>query len=206
MRIRGTAVLTALALLFVSGCTSCKRFGYEGFGRDGWQKPEQVIEALAPLQGARIADLGAGGGYFTFRLADAAGPEGVVYAVDIDPDMTQYLEERAQKEGRENIRVVLAKPDDSLLPEGEIDLILTVNTYHHLQNRGDYLAHLVGRLRPGGRIAVIEFDGKSGWFSRMFGHNTDPDLITSEMEAAGLTLAVAPDFLERQAFLIFARK
>ena len=203
--IRGTAVLTALALLFVSGCTSCKRFTYEGFGRDGWQKPDQVIEALGPLQSAQVADLGAGGGYFTFRLADAVGPEGAVYAVDIDPDMTQYLEGRAQDEGRENIRVVLAKPDDSLLPPGEIDLIFTVNTYHHLQHRSDYLAHLAGSLRPGGRIAVIEFDGK-GWFSRMFGHNTDPDVIKSDMDAAGLELVEAPDFLGRQSFLIFARK
>jgi ubiquinone/menaquinone biosynthesis C-methylase UbiE len=204
--IRGAVGLVALGLVFIGGCTSCKRFAYSGPGRDGWQKPDQVMAALAPLEAKQVADLGAGGGYFTFRLADAVGSQGTVYAVDVDPDMTEYLSGRVREEGRENVRIVLAEFEDPKLPPGGIDLILTVNTYHHLQDRTAYFARAAGALRPGGRIAVIEFDGRGGLFSRFFDHKTDPGLIKDEMEAAGFRLAEAPEFLERQSFLIFARE
>ena len=86
---RVVAALAVLLVLLAGGCNKLKRSAYDGFGRDGWQQPDRVIEALALEPGARVADLGAGGGYFTFRLADATGPDGLVYAVDVDPGMLE---------------------------------------------------------------------------------------------------------------------
>ncbi len=199
----------ALALLLVStiAIVSCggsfRRFLYAGPGRDGWQQPDRVVEALAVAPGARVADLGAGGGYFTFRLADAVGPDGLVFAIDVDPNMLEYLEERVRDEGIANVKVVEAAYDDARIPESGADLVLTVNTYHHISDRPVYFRQLAGSLRPGGRVAIIELDDGS-WFRRWFGHYTDADVIRSEMESAGYRLAAEHDFLDRQSFLVFA--
>jgi ubiquinone/menaquinone biosynthesis C-methylase UbiE len=191
-------VCAALAL----GCSSFKRFGYEGFDRDEWQHPERVLEELAIEPGTRIADVGAGGGYFTFKLADATGESGSVYAVDVDEDMTTYLEERAAEEGRSNVNVILGEFGDPLLPDGEIDLLFTSNTYHHLEDRVAYFGGVRADLAPGGRIAILELRGES-WFSRNFGHFTDRDEIVREMIEAGYEEVASHDFIERQTFTIF---
>lgn len=149
--------LTALALALSAGCNAVKRFGYEGFGRDDWQQPERVVEALHVAPGSRVADLGAGGGYFTFRLAGAVGPEGVVYAVDVDPGMTEYIAERAKREGYANVTVIEAAADDPKLPPGGIDLVFTCNTYHHIPDRRAYFESLTRVLAPGGRVAIVEY-------------------------------------------------
>ena len=113
-RFWGVAFLAALVLL--AGCTALKRFAYEGFGRDGWQKPDEVIAALALRAGDRIADIGSGSGYFTLRLARAVGPSGKVYAVDIDHAMNEDLAARAREAGLANIEIVNARVDDPMLP------------------------------------------------------------------------------------------
>jgi predicted methyltransferase len=195
--------LAALSLSLGLGCTDLKRFAYEGFGRDRWQHADQVVRALDIQPGSRVADLGAGGGYFTFRLADAVGPEGIVYAVDIDDGMIRYLERRARREGRANVRTILAAPDDPRLPAGGVDLVFTCNTYHHLGDRVTYFARLRESLRPDGRVAIIDSTGV-GLFHRLFGHATPADTIRREMEAAGYRLEVPHDFLDRQSFLVFA--
>lgn len=200
-RLRATAVLALL--LAGPGCGSLKRFAYEGVGRDEWQQPDAVIEALAIEPGARVADIGAGGGYFTFRLARAVGPTGVVYAVDVDDDMLHYLEERVAREGVENVKVVRGELADPLLPDGEIDLVFTCNTYHHLRERARYFADLRRDLAPGGRVAVIELNGAS-WFSRTFGHETPKREIVEELTEAGYRTVADHGFLERQSFLVFA--
>jgi ubiquinone/menaquinone biosynthesis C-methylase UbiE len=198
-------VLAVGALLTVGaiGCSSCKRFAYEGLGRDRWQKPEQVIEALGLGAGDRVADLGAGSGYFTFRLADVVGPEGIVFAIDVDRDMTSHLEQRVKEQERTNVRVVLAEFDDPLLPDGGVDLILIVNTYHHLEGRSAYFERLARALRPEGRIAIVEPEG--GWYSWFFPHFAKREVIEREMGDAGFRLDQELDFLPRQSFLIFAR-
>jgi len=207
MRFRRTAALAAaaLALSLAVGCGSFKRLAYEGFGgRDDWQHPERVVKTLELEAGDRVADLGAGGGYFTFRLAEAVGPGGRVWAVDVDPDMLGHLAEEAASRGLPQVETVRAEPDDPELPDGEVDLVFTVNTWHHLADHADYFARVRERdLAPGGRVAVIELDG-SGWFVRWFGHYTEREAIVDEMAAAGFALAEAPDFLERQHFLLFA--
>jgi ubiquinone/menaquinone biosynthesis C-methylase UbiE len=170
--------------------------------RARWQQPEAVIQSLSIRPGDRVADLGAGGGYFTFRLADAVGPRGKVYAVDVDTGSLDYIARRAQEQGYANIEVILAKYDDPLLPEGGVDLIFTCNTYHHLENRTDYFASAARYLRPDGRVAVIDLNGKS-WFHKLFGHWTAKETSRGEMEAAGYSLTNDFEFLSRQTFQVF---
>jgi arsenite methyltransferase len=198
------AFVLLLGMLLLAGCTTTlKRCAYEGLGRDGWQHPDRVIEALALRPGDRVADLGSGGGYFTFRLARAVGPTGRVYAVDIDEALNADLRARAAREGFANVEVILARPDDPLLPPASIDLIFTSNTYHHLKDRVAYFASAGKALAPDGRIAVIDFD-RRGWMHSL-GHYTDPDTIKAEMGAAGYRLEQEHAFLPRQSFLLFSR-
>jgi ubiquinone/menaquinone biosynthesis C-methylase UbiE len=184
-----------LALLLLAGCTTLKRCAYSGIGRDSWQQPEKVIESLNIRPGEYVADLGSGGGYFTFRLARAVGPMGRVYAVDVDEGLNRDLSQRAEREGLKNIEVILAKPEDPLLPESGIDLIFTSNTYHHIRERGRYFANLKKYLRPGGRIAIIDFN-QEGWI-QSFGHYTPADVIKKDMSAAGYRLEREFDFLPK---------
>jgi arsenite methyltransferase len=197
-RLQAAAAIAA----FCAGCTQLKRFAYEGWGRDKWQQPEKVIASLQLQPGACVADLGSGGGYFTFRLAKAVGPTGHVYAVDVDQGLIDYIADRARDEGADNISVILAKYEDPLLPEGGVDLIFTSNTYHHLEERVVYFRNARKYLRPEGRVAIIELAGK-GWFDSWFGHWTSSETIRAEMEAAGYHLQHEYTFLPRQFFLVF---
>jgi len=201
---RRAAALLGVTLLagLGSGCSALKRFGYEGVDRDEWQQPEQVVEVLRIEPGMRVADIGAGGGYFTFRLADAVGAQGLVWAVDVDEDMTDYLEARAAEQGRDNVRVVLGRFEDPLLPDGEIDLVFTSNTYHHLQDRVTYFRNLKTDLAPGARVAILELRGAS-WFSRTFGHYTDRETIVDELGEAGYRELESHDFVTEQSFTVF---
>jgi predicted methyltransferase len=155
------------------------------------------VAALGLVPGQKVADLGAGGGYFTGRLAQAVGADGVAYAVDVDPEMTAHLAAKAAP----NVKAVLAKPDDPVLPE-RVDLIFTCNTYHHLPDRSTYFRSAQQYLRPGGRVAIVEYE-KHGWLQRVFPHYTPPETIRAEMTAAGYRLVAEHDFLERQSFQVF---
>ena len=195
--------LLGLALLFLPSCAFLKQCAYEGFQRDQWQQPQKVIETLALRPGDHVADLGSGSGYFTFRLAAAVGPQGKVYAVDIDREMNDLLAQAIKEKNVGNVEVILARPDDPLLPPAGVDLVLTVNTYHHFENRVAYFQKLRKYLRPGGRIAVIDFDRRA-WFEGLWKHYTPPEFIKREMEQAGYGLQHELTFLDRQSFLIFA--
>jgi len=201
---KATHTLTAVALLLLSACATLKRCSYEGFNRDDWQQPDRVIRSLEIQPGARIADIGSGGGYFTFRFAAAVGPQGRVYAADVDTSLNDYVRGRAREEAQENIEVVLAKYDDPSLPVEGVDLIFLSNTYHHIDDRPSYFANAKKYLRDDGRIAIIEFDGR-GWFQTLFGHYTPGEVIKEEMEAAGYRLTQEFDFLSKQSFLVFSR-
>jgi arsenite methyltransferase len=189
--------------LIVGGCARLKQCAYEGISRDDWQQPQKLIGALNIQPGAVIADLGSGSGYFTFRLAEAVGAGGKVYAVDIDPDMIGLVTKTAKEKSIRNIEPILAKPDNPLLPKAAVDLIFTSNTYHHIDDRIRYFSNLRQFLRPGGRIAIIEFD-RRGWLQGLLRHYTPSEFIEREMEQAGYTLQQSFDFLDRQSFLIFA--
>ena len=200
---RAVWLVPPFLLVLALGCAPCKRCLYEGFNRDDWQQPDRVIAALEIEPGDRVADLGAGGGYFTFRLADAVGPKGRVYAVDVDAGMTDYLAKRASEEGYANVEVILAEYDDPGLLEASVDLLFTSNTYHHLENRSDYFRRVRRSLRAGGRVAIIEYK-RTGWFQRIFPHFTPVASIRAEMKAAGYRLEREHDFLPKQSFLVFS--
>lgn len=168
--------------------------------RDAWQMPDRVIAALHLKPGQSVADIGAGTGYFTVRLARAeAAPK--VYGVDIEPSMVGYIRDRAAKEGMKNIVAVQATADSANLPD-RVDVVLIVDTYHHIGEREKYFRTLAKSLKPGGRVAIIDFkvdspDGPPKEF------RFPPDKVKAEMAKAGYTLAEQLDFLPRQQFLIF---
>lgn len=168
--------------------------------RDAWQKPHQVIQALALKPDAVIADIGAGTGYFAMRLANMA-PKGRVYAVDIEPDMVRYLTERAKREKRGNVTAVAGAPDDPRLPE-KVDLILLVDTYHHIEGRTAYFRNLRQSLKAGGRLAIIDFRLDSP-YGPPTATRIAPERVIKELNGAGYRLEQTHTFLPYQYFLVF---
>jgi ubiquinone/menaquinone biosynthesis C-methylase UbiE len=169
--------------------------------RDAWQMPERVVEALQLTRGQRVADVGAGTGYFSTRLARAsAAPR--VYAVDIEPSMVAHLTDRANREGLANVTAVLAEADRTNLPE-PVDLVLVVDTFHHIPNRVAYFTALKADLKPGGRLAIIDFrkDAPQG---PPVEFRFTPDQIAAELAQAGFRLQASHNFLPQQVFLVFA--
>jgi predicted methyltransferase len=171
--------------------------------RDAWQKPHEVIRALALKPDAAVADLGAGTGYFAARLANML-PKGTVYAVDIEPGMVKYLGERAQREKLANLKPVSGTPGDPRLP-AKVDLVLLVDVYHHIEARERYFRALAASLKPGGRVAVIDFrlDSPSGPPKSA---RIAPERVKAELASAGYALAEEHGFLPRQYFLVFSRR
>jgi ubiquinone/menaquinone biosynthesis C-methylase UbiE len=171
-------------------------------GRDAWQKPEAVVRALGLAPGMNAADIGAGTGYFNRHLAAAVAPSGKVYAADIEPKMIAYMEERAVREKTPNVVPVLAAPDDPKLPEATLDVILIVDTYHHIDDRLRYFGRLKKALRPGGRVAVVDFHKRELPVGPSMEHKLPKEHVLGEMEAAGYRLVTEPTFLPYQYFLI----
>jgi cyclopropane fatty-acyl-phospholipid synthase-like methyltransferase len=118
--------------------------------RDAYQKPHDVMQALDVRPGEILADIGAGSGYFTMRLAHHAGASGRVYAVDVSPDMIRHLHRRVRDAGLRNVSPILAAPDDPFLPE-PVDRFVIVDVWHHIEDRPRYLALMKSLLKPGGR-------------------------------------------------------
>jgi SAM-dependent methyltransferase len=168
--------------------------------RDSWQKPHEVIQALALKPDAVVADIGAGTGYFAVRFARML-PNARVYATDVEPDMVRHLAQRAKREQLGNVLVVQSAPDDARLPE-KVDLALLVDVYHHIDSRERYFRKLKGALKPGGRVAIIDFtlDSEIGPPPRA---RVTPEKVRAELQAAGYVLAEDHLFLPNQYFLIF---
>lgn len=169
--------------------------------RDEWQKPLDVIRALALREDAIVADIGAGTGYFATRLARQL-PQGRVYATDTEPDMVRYLADRARSEALSNLRPLAAAAGEPKLPEA-VDLVILVDVYHHIDRRDRYLEALRGALKAGGRIAIIDFrlDSPVG---PPRGARIEPERVKAEFERAGYVLRDEHGFLPHQYFLVFA--
>ena len=169
--------------------------------RDAWQMPEQVIAALEITPGAAVADIGAGTGYFTVRLARDTAAR-TVYAVDIEPAMVDYVRRRADEAGLRNVVGVVAGPDSPNLP-APVDLVLIVNTYHHIPERVAYFTALRNHLAPGGRIAIIDPRKGAPGGGPPDEFRFTPEEIGAELGRADFELLSRQDFLPRQNFLVF---
>ncbi len=168
--------------------------------RDAWQKPHEVIQALALKPDALVADIGAGTGYFSVRLAHRV-PQGRVYGVDTEQAMVKHLAERAKGAKLANVSALLGAPDDPRLPE-KVDLILLVDVYHHIEERSRYFRRLRDTLKPGGRVAIIDFrrDSPTG---PPVAARIAPETVRAEFASAGFELSQEHGFLPNQYFLVF---
>lgn len=168
--------------------------------RDVWQKPHEVITALALSPDAVVADIGAGTGYFAVRLAHFV-PKGRVYGIDTEPAMVKHLGERAQKAGLANLIALPGTADAPKLPE-KVDLVLMVDVYHHVDKRGAYFGTLREGLKPGGRVVIIDFNQTSP-VGPPVKARISAEKVKGEMRAAGYRMVAEPAFLPNQYMLVF---
>lgn len=200
------AVLGSVLLPFAAGCSVASRIDYSHLlTRQGWQRTDRVIETLDLEPGDHVADLGAGEGYFSFFLADAVGPTGRVYAVEIDPEALATLEREVEARGYSNIEVIHATPTDSMLPR-PVDLVLVCNAYHHIEGRDAYFTALRQHLAADARLAVVDgkSEGAGSWFIPK-GHSLEPGQLEAELGGLGYVHTASYDFLPLQSFDVFAR-
>lgn len=169
--------------------------------RDEWQKPGRVIAALQLKPGQRVADIGAGTGYFSVRLARCGLR---VYAVDTEKAMADYLRARASKEGLKDIRVVYRPGADNISLPAAVDVALLVNVWHHIPDRAAYARKLSASLKPGGRVAIIDFK-RSSPMGPPRRYRMAAAKIRAELSEAGYTQTGRYTFLPFQHFLVFAK-
>lgn len=173
---------------------------FEGEGRAEKLQVERVMDVLGIGEGKSVADIGAGSGWFTVRAARRAGERGLVYAVEINPDFVKHIEDRAARESLKNIRAVLGKEDDPLLPERSVDAVLILKTYHEIAQPVRLLTRLRRSLRDGARLGIIDREGKGD------DHGVPRESVIKEAERAGYTLAEEHDFVKgdnMDYFLVF---
>jgi arsenite methyltransferase len=204
---RSTRTLQTLMLVTLGVMTSAQqrtpeeyaRF-LEGADRVARMQVPRVVEALELKPGMKVADLGSGSGLFTRPIAKAVAPGGVAYAVDVDAALLKIVERSAQDAGIPNIATVLAATDDAKLPEA-VDLIFICDTLHHISNQGPYLKRLRQYLKPGGRIAVIDFSER--WPDGHEPMRYSLEQLDGWMKDAGLTRTRAIEWLENSFFVFY---
>ena len=177
----------------------------EGPDRDDWQQPDQVMDQLGVSDGAKVADIGAGGGWFTIRLAHRVGPNGVVYAEDIQPLMIESIGRRVKREGLSNVTTILGTATDPHLP-ANLDAVLMVDTYTQLDDSVPLLKRIAASLAPNGQLGIVDFkrDGAGGP-GPPIEDRVSPDTVKAQAAAAGLKLLRHETFLRYQYLLIFGR-
>ena len=203
--LKNALMITALhrriaSLLLCLSLVSCTEMAYRQMNdpsRNAWQKPKEVIERLAIMPGSRVADLGAGGGYFTWYLAEAVGPQGTVYAVDVDETGLGIIKKEMNARAVRNVVPIHAEPGDAKVPEA-VDLVFSCDTYHHMTDRVGYFKSLARYLKEDGRIAILDFH-PHGFFSGLLGHGTAQEVVKRYRRTADFT------FIDRQHFQIFTR-
>jgi arsenite methyltransferase len=172
-----------------------------------WQKSDKVLDHLLIKQGDVIADIGAGTGYFSLLFAQRVGNKGLVYAVDIDENMVTYLANRSKKEGLDNIKTILASPNDPLLPKLSADLIFIGDTYMFIENREQYLIRVRESLKNSGHLAIISFNRKAEISGAPPLHlMISREKTKQEAEKAGFVLEAEYFFLPYQDFMVFVKR
>ncbi len=174
----------------------------EGPDRDAWQEPELIMDALSIADGAVVADIGAGGGWFTVRLAQRVGPNGLVYAEDIQPQMIESINRRVSRAGLTNVQTIIGTPSNPMIP-APIDALLMVEVYGQLEDPVGLLRNVVPRLKPGGRVGIVEYRLDGGGPGPPFEERVEPETIISDAEAAGLRLQSRDDQFRFQYLLVF---
>jgi SAM-dependent methyltransferase len=174
--------------------------------RDEWQRPQQILDAMGIADAAVVADIGAGSGWFTVRLARRVGPNGRVYAQDVQPEMLAAITRRVQREGLANVRPVLGRGSDPHLPAGvALDGVLVVGVVHEIEERVALFRNLGRALKPGGRLGVVDFRPGDSGPGPDAADRVAASIIEGEAGQAGLRLLRAETFLPFQYFLIFGR-
>jgi len=176
---------------------------FDSPGRDERLQINRVMDILEIAPGKTVADIGAGSGWFTVRAARRVTETGSVYAVDINPEATRYIDKRAQKEGLHNVKTVLSKSDDPQLPANQIDSVLLLKTYHEVDKPVVLLQNLRASLRPGAKVGVIDRNGNGE------NHGVASDIVIKEASEAGYALQSRYDFVKGDGmdyFLVFAVK
>jgi ubiquinone/menaquinone biosynthesis C-methylase UbiE len=168
-------------------------------GRDDWQRPDVVLAALGITRESVVCEIGTGTGYFSLRLAKLAA---WVYAIDVEPQLLSLLRERAASAGVKNLTPVLGLPLDPLIPPALCDLILTVNTFHHVPDKAAYLRRLRTSLRPGGRVAIIDFHKRELPVGPPVDHKLAREECLAQIHAAGLRVEREPELLPYQYFFV----
>ena len=177
----------------------------EGPDRDQWQSPERIMDALGVGEGVVVADLGAGSGWFTIRLAERVGPNGLVYAEDIQSQMVDSINRRVQRLGLKNVRTVLGRPNDPGLPPSSMDAVLIVDSYHEMEQQVALLKNVARSLRPNGRIGIVNFTKDGGGPGPAVEDRVDPERVIADAQAAGLALRSRETFLKYHYMLIFEK-
>lgn len=177
----------------------------EGPDREDWQQPERIMDALQIGEGSVVADLGAGGGWFTIRLARRVGPNGRVYAEDVQPQMIQAISRRVEREGLRNVVPHLGGPDDPKLPGGRVDVVLIVDAYYEVERRVALLRNVAHSMKDDGRLGIINFKKDGGGPGPDMDERVDADEVIRDAQAAGLRLRSRETFLRYQYFLVFER-
>jgi SAM-dependent methyltransferase len=198
-----TVAFVALAGL---GCAPLGKLdGWNVFSRDTFQRPRETLESIPVWPGAQVADLGAGNGYFTWKLADAVGASGHVWSVEVTEKLVAKLERGVAERGLGNVTVVHGGYEDPRLPDARIDVVLLSSVYHHIEDRPAYMARLRADLAPGARVAIVE--PRAGWESWLLllppGHGVAVDTMRAEMRAAGYEPLASFDFLPAHSFEVF---
>lgn len=171
--------------------------------RDAWQKPEVLVGALSLAHGDAVADIGAGTGYFMPHLSRAVGAEGTVIAIDIEPNLVAHMKSRAERDGLSQVQVRLGLPDDPKLGPAEVDVVLIVDTYHHISDRIGYFGRLASTLQPGGRLVVVDFKKDPAVeHGPPVEHRLSRDTVAAELVDAGWKVAPSEDLLEAQYVIV----
>ena len=159
----------------------------EGADREQWNKPEQIMDALKIADGSKVAEIGAGGGWFTLRLARRVNQRGLVYAEDVQPEMIEAIRRRVQRENLTNVRTVLGTTKDSRLPH-DLDAILINWAYSEMENPVTVLKDAAQSLKPQGRIGIVDFSPGAGGPGPEPDQRVDPETVIKEATAAGLSV------------------
>jgi ubiquinone/menaquinone biosynthesis C-methylase UbiE len=178
----------------------------EGPDRDAWQRPDQILDALQIGEDSVVADVGAGGGWFTVRLALRVKPNGLVYAEDIQPQMIAAIQRRIQREGLQKlVKTQPGSADDPKLPANTLDAALIVDAYHEIEHPVTLLRNTARALKRDGVIAIVNFKKDGGGPGPAMNERVDAEKVIADARAAGLELRRHETFLRYQYMLVFGR-